>query len=654
LNDFINALENVISLGENLSPSPEKLLPRAMTDRVYKFAEFELSVGDGELRTKSSSVRLQEKPLLLLSALLDRPQTLVTREQLRERMWSSDTFVDYEQGINVAIKKIRNALGDSAETPRFVETVAKKGYRFLMPVAVTDADLRSLTAYEPFVDDSALPNPLPSRKGPSRRTWGLATVPAGVLLAFGLLITTKGVSHHPAQIHSLAVLPLRNLSPDPDQDYFADGITEELITNFAQSLPLRVISRTSVMRYKETGEPVTQIASELGVEAIVEGAVLRSGGQVRVTVQLIDAKEDRHLWARTYDRNVSNLLDVEAEISREIAEQVGGTLTAQRVIDSSKSRPPAPQVYELCLLGRYHWNKRTAADLAKAVEYYQQAINGDPDYGPAYAGLANAYALMPVYDSVPVQETYAKATTAARHALELDDTLAEAHAALGIIALNALVWKPAGPELRRAIELNPNYATAHHWYAFYLLFLGRTDEAIAEIETARQIDPLSTIINADEGAFLYSGNRYSEARVRLREAIDLGPGFDQPHETLALADLETGNPSDAMKEARAGLSLSSTNPRTLGEAGYVLAVTGHTDEARKLLSTLKEMARHGADEPLFEALIDIGLKERDQAVSALERDARIFGIVGLCQWHAFDQLNDDPRYQRLLAQARIQ
>lgn len=488
----------------------------------------------------------------------------------------------------------------------------------------------------------------------SRLRRALAAVGAVAVLATAMWLfrPQSAKAHHPTQIHSLAVLPLRDLSPESGQEYFSDGITEDVITNLAQSLPIRVISHTSVMRYKQTNQSISQIARELGVEAIIEGGVARVGDRVTVTVQLIDATEDRHLWAQKYDRDVKNLLDVEAEISQEVAAQVGDTLTAQRAIDSSKSRTPDPQVYELCLLGRYHWNKRTAADLAKAAEYYQQAIDRDPNYAPAYAGLANAYALMPVYDSVAVQETYAKATAAARHALELDDTLAEAHAALGIIALNARVWEPSGPEFRRALALNPNYATAHHWLAFYLLFMGQTDEALAEIERARQLDPLSAIINADEGEFLYVARRYSEAQVRLRQAIELEPGFDQPHETMALINLETGHLSDALNDANAGLALGSTNPRTLGEAGYVLAVAGHTDEARKLLSTLKNMARHGADEPLFEALIHVGLEERDQAVGALERDAKIFGIVGLSQWHAFNQLSTEPRYRKLLAQAK--
>ncbi|MGC2636541.1 MAG: winged helix-turn-helix domain-containing protein [Acidobacteriaceae bacterium] len=614
-----------------------------MRGRVYKFAGFELAAGDGELRTGATSVRLQEKPLLLLCALLDRPQTLVTRQQLREHMWNTKTFVDYEQGINVAVKKVRDALGDSAERPRFVQTIAKKGYRFLVPVEVLESPSVIRPSQEPEASGAD------SRRGSppvARLLWASVAL---TLVAAGLwYLKSAIIPHQGAPIHSIAVLPLRNLSPDPGQGYFADGVTEDLITNLAQSLPLRVISRTSVMRFRDSADPVQHIARALGVDAVVEGAVARSGRRVTVTVRLIDARHDRHLWARRYDREAEDLPDIEAEVSREISNQIGSQLPAQHIVNRAKIRSVDPEVYELCMLGRWHWNRRTANDLEKSAEYYRQAVGRDPNYAPAYAGLANAYALMPVYDSVAVQETYAKATAAAKQALALDDTMAEAHAALGIIALNAIAWKPAGPELRRALDLNPNYATAYHWYAFYLLFSGRTAEALAEIEMARQLDPLSAIINADEGVFLYSANRLGEARIRLRQAIELQPDFDQPHETLALIDLESGDPSTAWKEARTGLALGSTNPRTIGEAGYVSAATGHSEEARKLLSELREMARHGADEPLFEALVDLGLKNRGQAVSALERDARLFGIVGLSQWHAFSQLEGDQRYQALI------
>src|SRR5215472_1303155 len=296
-----------------------------MSERNYRFAEFELLPAVGELRRGESSLRLQEKPLQLLLVLLENPQTVVSREQLRERMWGSDTFVDYELGINVAIKKLRDALGDSAENPTFIQTVAKKGYRFLVPVEVSLPELAAPASSMPdmLTDGLVLSHPTSVPKQRVRRRWLFAALATGALSAFGFWRFEFHAKPRSPQIHSLAVLPLRNLSADPGQEYLADGITEELITDFAQSLPLRVISRTSVMRYKQTNQSITQIGQELGADAIVEGSVARSGNRVTVTIQLIDASEDRHLWAQKFDRNLGDLLSLEAELSRQIANQVG-------------------------------------------------------------------------------------------------------------------------------------------------------------------------------------------------------------------------------------------------------------------------------------------------------------------------------------------
>ncbi|MGA8088878.1 MAG: hypothetical protein WCA10_16490 [Terracidiphilus sp.] len=403
------------------------------------------------------------------------------------------------------------------------------------------------------------------------------------------------------------------------------------------------------MQYKDSTKPVRQIARELQVDAIVEGAVARSGSRVTITVQLIDATQDRHIWARKYDRQAEDLLDIEAEVSREIANQIGGTLAARRIVRGSEIRAVDSETYELCLLGRFHWNKRTAADLAKSADYYQQAITRDPNYAPAYAGLANAYALMPSYDSVAMQATYAKGTAAARRAIDLDHRLAEPYATLGVIELNDGGWQRAGAELQHALELNPNLATAHQWLAYYLVFSGQINEAIAEMESARRLGPLSAVINADEGQLLYVARRYGEATIRLRQAIELAPDNGQAYETLALTDLETRDPTDAIKEAQDGLALSLTSPRTLGESGYVLARTGHAAEARGLLRTLNGMALHDSGRPVYLAMIYVGLNRPQQALKQLQLQAKTFGgLEGVWQWHAFDEQRHDPRYQELI------
>ena len=631
-----------------------------MQGRIYRFAEFELNSGEGELRANGSVIRLQDKPLRLLCALLDHPQQLVTREQLRQRMWDSRTIVDYEQGINVAAKKVRDALGDSAESPRFIETIARKGYRLLVPAVATDPTIpEALTGSSAALSVTVASgsSATPSAKQAVSRRWLLPAAAAVILCAVGLaFLQLQAEPHRGSEIHSLAVLPLQDLSAGVGQEYFADGITEELITNLAQTLPLRVISRTSVMKYRQTHEPITRIARELGVEAIVEGAVARSGDRVTVTVQLIDATQDRHLWARKYQRQFEDMMVMEDELSQDIAGQIGGTLHLQHA-KLTQSHQPDPQVHELCLMGRFHWDKHTPTDLAKAEDYYQQAIARDPGYGPAYAGMADVYLGLALHGLAPLQASFAKAAAAAQHAIELDEGLADAHATLGLASFSLNPESTHGePELRRAIGIDPSNARAHGWLAFYLFFAGRRDEALAQVALARQLDPLSASANADEGEFLYVAHRFDEARTRLRQAIELDPGFGQPYGTLALVESETGHTAEALQDVRAGLALDPQSPRMLGEAGYVLAAAGHTAESAEVLARLQDVGLRGSFIPVFSALIEIGLGRRNQAVGSLKQMVDSYPAVGLKalgQWHAFDELNTDPGYQKLLAQSRV-
>jgi TolB-like protein/DNA-binding winged helix-turn-helix (wHTH) protein/Tfp pilus assembly protein PilF len=628
-----------------------------MQNRIYRFSQFELNLAESKLCSGDSTVLIQEKPLLLLSALLDNPQRLVTREQLRHRMWDSRTVVNYEQGINVAIKKARQALGDSAENPKLIETVAKKGYRLMVPVVVVlDQDTVRENCPPPAMaaaSASAI-TPTSATGQPVRRALLFSIMAAGLVCALGVgLYASRTKSSQVSQIRSLAVLPLQNLSSDSGQDYFADGITEEVISNLARALPLRVISRSSVMRYRRSEESVAQIAQELGVDAIVEGAVARSGDRVSITVQLIAAAEDRHLWAQTYERNLADILGMQAEVSQAIAERVGGTLGLKQS-GLTNSRQVDPRVYELCLLGRFHWNKHAGPDMVRAEDYYQQAIARDPGYAPAYAGLANINVGLALHGLAPFRPSMDKAVVAARRALELDESLAEAHATLGLVLLHTgALWMRSEPEFRRAIELDRNNAVAHSWLAYYLFFADRHDEALAEIALARQLDPLSASTNADEGHFLYAAHHFDEARAKLRRAIELVPEYGQPHGTLALVELESGHHADAVKEARTALELDPNSPRIMGEAGYVLASTQHESESRELLAALQDAAHRGAYTPPFSAMIEMGLGRRDQALDSLQRIIDSGGgFEGLSQWHLFDELSADSRFKKLSAKTQ--
>jgi TolB-like protein/DNA-binding winged helix-turn-helix (wHTH) protein/Tfp pilus assembly protein PilF len=657
-------------------------------ERFARWLDFEFDLCTLRLRKRGIRLRMEQKPARLLARLLEQPGEVVTRDELVSLLWPGEQHGEFDQRLNKAVHKVRCALGDNPADPRFIETLSRYGHRFIADVefagrngrsvpesATIDAKQNEVLPLIPPVEAVATgeeaPEPrsavaappflpiAPARRPISLIPWGLAALALTIVTVLGVQFRLmRRTKPHSETISSLAVLPLRNLSPDPGQDYFADGITEELITDLAQSLPIRVISRTSVMRYRHTSEPVNQIARDLGVQAIVEGAVERSGDRVRVTIQLIDASEDRHLWAKTYDRRVEDILSVEGELSQEISSQVGVALDSKRRSKLANSHPVDPKVYELCLLGRYFWNKRTAADLKKSLEYYQEAVQRDPNYAPAFVGLASGYELLPMYGSVNIDENFEKARAAANRAIELDETLAGAHLAMAFLALNH--WqtesKESKREFDRSLELNPNDATAHIWFAYYFLFSGQINDAVAEAEHARQLDPLSPIVNADEGHFLYIAGRRDEAASRLRQAIELAPEFGLPHETLAWIDLEEGRDSDALKEANRGLDLDSNNPRIIGEAGYVLAKTGHTIEARRLLAHLDELARHDSSFPIYPALIFIGLGERSRAVDVLleaeKSDNQHWSKAALIQWPIFDQLKSDPRYQKLLLRAR--
>lgn len=634
-----------VLLGENHDPLlgvPASLL---MSDRIYKFAEFELNVAQGELRTADSVVRLQPKPLLLLISLLESPQRVVSRHQLRETLWGSATFVDYEQGINVAIKKVRDALGDSAENPRLVETISKKGYRFLLPVEVVGLiPTQNSASMDQNAPVAQAPNTPAERSYSARWGWLWGGVAAGVLATVGAwLFLIEAKSRSVPKMNSLAVLPLQDLSPDPGQEYLADGVTEELITSLAQMLPMRVISRTSVMRYKQTSEPITQIAKELGVDAIVEGAVTREKNRVTVTVQLIDATKDRHLWAHTYDRDLGDFLGMEAEVSHEIATQVGKNLSSRPQI-TANSRAVTPQVYELYLKGRYFWNKRTEEGMKKAAEYFQQAIDQDSNYAQAYVGLADCY----MFGEPPTlrpESLAVRARQLAKRALELDDGLGEAHATLGLIAQNLeRNWGAAETEYRRAIELNPNYATAHQWYGEFLTLSGRFDESFAEMKIARDLDPLSLVIIKDSGEVYYAARKYDQAIGFFRKSLEMDAQFIAARRLLAMAYLQEREFPSAVAELETANQQEET-PGTLAELGYAYALSGRRAEAEQVLHDLKLMSDRRYASPRDYALIYAGLGNKDKAFEWLEKAYREHAVL--------TELKVDPRWDSLRADQRF-
>ena len=624
----------------------------------------------GEVRKAGLRIRVQQQPMKLLEILLEHPGEVVTREELRSRVWADESFGDFDQAVNIAIAKLRSALGDSAENPRFIETLPKRGYRFIADVSVVDADARPKRPESAAGDLSATEATEAKDKGDNNKDklqgTGLAVAPKPRLwltrwvivaltlvlilpILFVLLLRSRG--RVPAGIRSLAVLPLDNLSGDASQNYFADGMTDELITDLAQISALRVISRTSVMAYKGARKPMPQIARELNVDAVVEGTVLHSGDQVRITAQLIEASTDKHLWSQSYEGEFRDTLALQKRVAREIADQIRINLTPQEQAALKNVRVVNPEAYESYLKGRYFWNKRTADGLKAALAYFNQAIEEDPKYAQAYSGLADTYALLGdwQYAVMIPKEAFPKAKAAAIKALELDSALGEAHNSLAFV-LDGFDWDfdSAGKEFRRAIELNPGYATAHHWYAWHLSLLGRYDEAIAEMRKAENLDPLSLIINADLAELLVLAHSYDESIQQSRKTIEMDPNFALAHNQLAQAYLQKHMYDKAVAELQNAVQLSGGSPTSIANLARAYVLSGNRSEAEKLLSDLKKRSNPGYSNASEIAMIYASLGDTDQAMSWLEKGYEERFNPGVLLRPGFDPLRSDSRFQNLV------
>jgi len=626
---------------------------------VVRFGIYEVSLRSGELRKAGVKIRVQQQPLKLLEILLERPGEVFTREELRGRIWPKESFGDFDQAVNAAIAKLRSALGDSAENPQYIETLPKLGYRFIANVAIVDA---SPATRKPETATGNLPGTedrdqvaLAGLAAPKSRKWRPRWTVTAVALLLGLTILTawrlRSNSRPISGIRSLAVLPLENLSGDASQDYFADGMTDELITDLAHISALRVVSRTSVVMYKGTRKPLPEIARELNVDAVVEGTVLRSGEQVRITAQLIQAPADKHLWAESYEGNLRDTLALQNQVARAIAEQIQIELTPHEQGVLKSARVVDPQAYEHYLRGRYFWNKRTADGLKKAIEYFNQAIEKDPNYAPAYSGLADTYALLGdwQYAVMTPKEALPKAKAAAIKALELDSTLSEAHTSLAF-CLDGFDWdlESAGREFRRAIELNPGYATAHHWYAWHLSLLGQYSEAISEMRKAENLDPLSLIINADLAELLLIARSYDQSIEQSRRTIEMDPGFGLAHNQLAQAYLQKQMDNEAIAELQKAIQLSGGSPICTANLARAYAASGRRDEAVQLMNDLKKRSNPGYSHASEIAMIYAALGDKDQAMSWLEKGYEERFNPGVLLRPGFDPLRSDPRFQDLL------
>ena len=628
----------------------------ASTPVRLRFGAFEVDLRAGELRKQGLKIRLQEQPFRVLAMLLERPGEIITRDELRSRLWSAETFVDFDHGVNKAVNRIREAIGDSATSPRFIETVARRGYRFVADVAPVeeprDAELEALSDGRPPLEPDRQPSAAqPARPWRAWRVWSIAGLVVALASIAGIVVWGRRSHASPAApIQSLAVLPLDNLSGDASQEYFADGMTDELIATLSQISALRVISRTSAMLYKHARKPLLQIGRELNVDAVIEGAVFRSGSQVRITAELVDARDDKHLWSESYDGDLRDTLTLQHEVARAIAEQIRISLNARERAALRQDKVVDPQAYEAYLKGRYFWNKRTGDDFRKASEFFNQAIERDPGYARAFSGLADTYALMGdwEYGVLAPMEALPRAKAAAIKALQLDNTLGEAHTSLAFL-LDAFDWDvtSAETEFRRAIELNPGYATAHHWYAWHLSVRGRNREAIAEMRKAQTLDPLSLIINADFAELLVIAGSTEEAIEQSRKTIELNADFPLAHNQLGVAYLASGRRAEAVGELQRAVQLSGGSPTCTANLARAFANSGRTEEARHLLGDLKKRSQSGYSNATEIATVYAALGDHAEAMNWLDKAyGERFNPSALLR-PGFDALRGDQRFQDL-------
>ena len=610
----------------------------------YQFGPFRLDPIKRRLMRAEEVLRLTPKAFDLLVVLVEEQGRTVEKDELLERVWAG-TIVE-ENNLNQNITALRKLLGDSRQESQYIATIPGVGYRFVAEVRKVELTQRRSGARE----EAAPPPPPPPRPRPVFRYALLILVPL-VLVAIAYAWYRREKPAPP--ISSIMVLPLENLSGDPAEEYFADGMTDALIGDLAQIGGLHVISRTSSMHYKGTKKSLPQIAGEINVDAVVEGTVQRSGERVVVRAQLILAATDRHLWVRTYTRDVRDVLDLQSEIAQDVARQVQIQLTPGEQARFTSRRAVQPKAYDNYLQGRYlYWNKRTEENLNKAIELFQNAIKEDPGYAPAYVGLADCYNALSVVQisALPPLEGRRRAEEAATKALELDSRLADAYTALGYIDHYNWNWTAAEQRFTRALELNPSYANAHNFYASYLMSRGRVDESIAVSNRARELDPFSLAISVQRGFLLENARRYDEAIEQLRAVIAMDPNHYQAYWVLGHTYAANKQFDEAVGAAERAVELSERAPGALGILGLAYGLAGRKAEATKILNELLELNKTRYVTPAALVNVYVGLGDKEQTFVWLEKAfaERSNYIAYLKVFPILDPLRSDGRFTDLV------
>ncbi len=559
------------------------------------FGPFEVDTRSRELRSQGSKVNLQDQPFEVLLLLLAHAGEVVTREELSSSLWREDTFVDFERGLNKAVNKVRAALRDQAEKPKYIETLPQRGYRFIGPVK-----------------------------------------------------NVVGVHGGIHAIDSLAVLPLENLSGDLGQEFFSDGLTEELIRALSRIASLRVISRTSVMVYKGLRKSLPVIAKELGVDAVVEGSTSRSGQKVRITVQLILASEDRHLWSERYDRGLGDILQLQAEVVQSIAERISKVVRPDQAAPEHQPKVH-PEAYEACLKGNFFRDKMTPPDLEKSIGFFTRAIELDPGYARAFGDRSRSYFYLGLFGIGPPQQLFPQAKADAARALELDEGIASAHNAMAAVHIfYDWDWAAAEAESQRAVRLSPGESVTHAHLADYLSIRGRHNEAIEVFQEVLRLDPISRVYIGHFGLILYRARRYDESIEQCRKALEIDPGYANALWFLALSQEKKGALSDAVATLEHTVSISE-GPHFLALLGRAYGMMGEIGKASAILDELFQVSKHRYISPFDLAVVHVGLGKLDLAFEEFEEAyrQRVFRIIELTM-PMFDDLRSDVRWQSLV------
>jgi TolB-like protein/DNA-binding winged helix-turn-helix (wHTH) protein/Tfp pilus assembly protein PilF len=627
-------------------------MPSSAPDaRVPRFDDFELDVRAGELRKHGVRLRLQGQPLQVLAALLNRAGDVVTREELRAQIWTAGTFVDFDHSLHNAIARLREVLGDSAEAPRYIETLPRRGYRFI-------GRLDGVAVQSPLdvPTQTEQPGELPvDRRLTKPRTMLAYPILALLVIGFAVWLGRTGVHSTSAahRLNSIAVLPLENLSGNPSEEFFADGMTDQLITDLAKVGSLRVISRTSVMQYKRAKKPLPEIARELNVDAIVEGSVIRSGERVRVTAQLLQGSTDQHLWAETYDRDLGDVLKLQGDIAGAIAEKVRAQLTPQQQAQLRRADAVNPAAYDAYLKGRlYFTTEFTKPDsLRKAQHDFEEAIQKDPNFALAYAGLADTYVFLAYTGALQRDQAYRSAKEALAKALELDDSIGEAHDTLGVLSWRFdWDWDAADREFNRAIALAPSYSCAHEDRAIFLAFTGRRAEALAEVARIDQLDYSFSSAMAESFAY-YELQDYSGLIASSRRGLLLDPDDSLHHYFLGVGYEGTGKLQQAIPEYQKAIELSDGSAGPAVALAHAYSAARKKAKADKILRDLERKSKETSLSPYTMATIYAGLGENDKAFEFLEKaysEKSLEISVSLKSDFLLDNLRPDPRFQSLL------